>query len=132
MLRQEMMQSGEALEIEKFACVEIQTGSDIAYATSMASALSPPLKPQEQKPDDCKDGERESEPRQETGDQKNAPTIRDECVKEGSDEKRVLVEGELLLHVYQTRPQSERFGSSESASDSRARGRCDTSTWCSH
>ena len=30
MLRQEMMQSGEALEIEKLACVEIQTGSEMA------------------------------------------------------------------------------------------------------
>ena len=126
-----MMQSGEALEIEKFACVEIQTGSDIAYATSMVSALSRLSKPQKQKPDDCKDGKREPKPRQETGYQKNAPTIRDKGVKEGGDEKRVLVEGELLLHVYQTRVQSERSGSSESVSDSRVQDRCDTSTSCS-
>ncbi len=101
MLRQVMMQSGDALESEEVASVESQAGSDIAYAISMAGALSLLQKRRKSLTIAKMESDNPSHGRK--------PAIRkipqrfgNKGVEERRNEKSVLVEGELLLHVHQT------------------------------
>ena len=101
MPKQEMMQSGEALEIEDVASVELHAGSDTAYAISMTGAV--PVIPQmhEQEPDHRKHGKRQPQPRQETSYEEDPPAVGNKGVEERRYKKGILVEGKLLSDVHQ-------------------------------